>query len=173
MDGIAAGRHECQAIALEDLEVSRLPFEQIEGLARLSDQFAHDLHKLLSQECARAHAVMLMLGSMRASSAWRRLLDLSDRHQARGYSSREFVLRLTRQEIGSYLGLKLETVSRLFSRFHREGLLRVEGRTVELLDRIAVSQLIWWRHLARLAVASVLRATCIGNSGLGQQHGSR
>ena len=70
------------------------------------------------------------------------LLDLSERYQARGYSSSEFVLRMTREEIGSYLGLKLETVSRLFSRFQREGLVQVEGRRVKLLDRFGVGQLV-------------------------------
>ena len=70
------------------------------------------------------------------------LLDLSQRYRARGYSSCEFVLRLTREEIGSYLGLKLETVSRLFSQFQREGLIRVEGRAVKLLDQSALSRLI-------------------------------
>ena len=121
MDGIADGRHQCQAIALEDVEVARLPFDKIEYLARLSDQFAHDVHTLLAREGARAHAVLLILGTMRAEQRLAVfLLDLSDRYRARGYSPYEFVLRMTRQEIGSYLGLTLETVSRLFSRFHRE-----------------------------------------------------
>jgi CRP/FNR family transcriptional regulator len=70
------------------------------------------------------------------------LLGLSRRYQARGHSPSEFVLRLTREEIGSYLGLTLKTVSRLFSRFQREGLVQVQGRTVKLLDRVTVSQLV-------------------------------
>jgi CRP/FNR family transcriptional regulator len=70
------------------------------------------------------------------------LLDLSQRYRALGYSSCEFVLRMTREEIGSYLGLKLETVSRLFSRFQREGLLQVQGREVKLLDQISVKRLL-------------------------------
>ena len=70
------------------------------------------------------------------------LLDLSQRYHEHGYSSCEFVLRMTREEIGSYLGLKLETVSRLFSRFHRDGLIQVQGRAVKLLDRVAVSHLV-------------------------------
>jgi len=70
------------------------------------------------------------------------LLDLADRYRARGYSSCEFVLRMTREEIGSHLGLKLETVSRLFSRFHQEGLIGVQGREVKLLDRAGLQQII-------------------------------
>jgi len=73
------------------------------------------------------------------------LLDLSERYRQRGYSSIEFVLRMTREEIGSYLGLKLETVSRLFSRFQEEGLIQVQGRAVKLLDPGALKQLVGQR----------------------------
>ena len=142
IDGVGTDIHECQATALEDMDVCPLPFDQLENLARLSDPFRHNLHKLLSQESARAHALMLVLGTMRAEQRLAVfLLDLSQRYHARGYSSCEFVLRMTREEIGSYLGLKLETVSRLFSRFQREGLIQVQGRAVKLLDRLALSRL--------------------------------
>ena len=78
---------------------------------------------------------MLLLGSMRAEERLAAfLLSLSERYKRRGYSSTEFVLRMTREEIGSYLGLKLETVSRLFSRFQEEGLLQVQGRAVKIVD---------------------------------------
>jgi CRP/FNR family transcriptional regulator, anaerobic regulatory protein len=143
IDGIGTDLHKCQAIALEEMEVCRLPFDQIEQLAQLSAQFGHSLHKLLSRESARVHALMVVLGTMRAEQRLAGfLLDLSQRYRARGYSSSEFVLRMTREEIGSYMGLKLETVSRLFSRFQREGLLQVQGRTVKLLDRVALGQLV-------------------------------
>ena len=69
------------------------------------------------------------------------LLDLSERYHQRGYSSTEFVLRMTRQEIGSYLGINLETVSRVFSRFQEEGLLQVQGRQVKLVALSALKQL--------------------------------
>jgi CRP/FNR family transcriptional regulator len=69
------------------------------------------------------------------------LVDLSQRYRARGFSSDEFVLRMTRGEIGSYLGLKLETVSRQLARLQREGLIHVEGRVVKLLDRVALARL--------------------------------
>ena len=141
VDGIATDIHECDALALEDMEVCRLPFDQIEHLAQLSDEFGHTLHKLLSQESTRIHSLMIVLGTMHAEQRLASfLLDLSHRYRARGYSSSEFVLRMTREEIGSYLGLKLETVSRLFSRLQQEGLLQVQGRNVRLLDRVALSQ---------------------------------
>ena len=87
---------------------------------------------------------MLMLGTMRAEQRLAAfLLDLSrSATSARGYSPSEFVLRMTREEIGGHLGLKLETVSRLFSRFHQDGLIRVQGKEVKLLDRVALQQLV-------------------------------
>lgn len=143
LDGIGTDIHDCQATALEDMEVCLLPFDQIESLARRSDQFRHDLHRMLSQESARARRVMIVLGTMRAEQRLAVfLLDLAQQNRAHGYSSCEFVLRMTREEIGSYLGLKLETVSRLFSRFQHEGLIQVQGRAVKLLDRAGVRKLV-------------------------------
>ena len=84
-----------------------------------------------------------MLGTMRAEQRLASfLLDLSNRYHIRGYSATEFVLRMTREEIGSHLGLKLETVSRLFSRFADEGLIEVQGRVIKLRDRIGLQHLL-------------------------------
>jgi CRP/FNR family transcriptional regulator len=57
----------------------------------------------------------------------------------------EYVLRMTREEIGSYLGVKLETVSRLFSRLQEEGMIQVQGRTVKLLNLGALKQIVGQR----------------------------
>ena len=142
-EAIAAEIHGCQAVALEDSQVCTLPFDRIEALAHADADFQHDLYRLMSREIGRERSAALMLGTMRAEQrlSWF-LLDLSSRYQARGYSSTEFVLRMTREEIGSQLGLKLETVSRLFSRFHDEALIHVRGRIVTLIDRIALQHLI-------------------------------
>jgi CRP/FNR family transcriptional regulator len=142
-DGIGNDSHGCQAVALEDTEVCALPFKRIEALSRQSPQFQHNLHRLLSREITRERGMMMLLGTMHAERRLAAfLLDLSQRYQIRGYSSCEFVLRMTREEIGSYLGLKLETISRLFSRFQRDGLLQVQGRVVKLLDRISLKRLL-------------------------------
>jgi len=142
LDGIANERHECQAVALEDTEVCVIPFGQLEDLARQVSPLQHNLHQFLSREIGRDQNVMLLLGSMRAEERLAVfLLNLSDRYKRHGYSASEFVLRMTREEIGSYLGLKLETVSRLLSRFQAEGLLQVQGRDVKLLDVMALKQL--------------------------------
>jgi CRP/FNR family transcriptional regulator len=62
------------------------------------------------------------------------LLNLSERFTARGYSPSEFILRMTREEIGSYLGLKLETVSRTFSKFQEDGLVSVQQKNIQISD---------------------------------------
>jgi CRP/FNR family transcriptional regulator len=146
LDGIGTDRHGCQAIALEDTEVCALPFERLEELARSMPALQHNLHRFLSKEISRDQNIMLLLGSMRAEERLAVfLLNLAERYRRRGYSSTEYVLRMTREEIGSYLGLKLETVSRLFSRFQEEGLIQVQGRAVKLLDPVALKQLVGQR----------------------------
>jgi len=141
-EGIHAGHYECTITALEDSEFCTLIFERMEALADESREFQRSLNAMLSREIGRERKVMLMLGTMRAEQRLASfLLDLAERYAARGYSSTEFVLRMTREEIGCHLGLKLETVSRLFSRFHKEGFIHVQGREVKLLDRVALQQL--------------------------------
>jgi CRP/FNR family transcriptional regulator len=142
MDGIGDDRHACEAVALEDGEVCVIPFQRLEQLARTIAPLQHTLHKFLSRDIERDQGMMLTLGRLRAEERLAVfLLNLSKRYQRRGYSPTEFVLRMTREEIGSYLGLKLETVSRLFSRFQEEGLLQVQGRKVKLFDLPALKQL--------------------------------
>jgi CRP/FNR family transcriptional regulator len=89
----------------------------------------------MSREIVRDHGVMMLLGSMRAEERLATfLLNLSQRFTSRGYSPAEFHLRMTREEIGSYLGLKLETVSRAFSRFQDEGLISVQQKHIRIVD---------------------------------------
>ena len=142
-DGIGGNAHDCEAVALEDAEVCVLPFERVEALAREDVAFQRNLHRVLAGEIARERGVMVMLGSMRAEQRLASfLIDLAVRYHARGYSGSEFVLRMTREEIGSHLGLTLETVSRLFSRFRDSGWIDVRGRLVKLVDRAALRRII-------------------------------
>jgi CRP/FNR family transcriptional regulator len=142
LDGIGTGRHGGEAVALEDTEICVLPFDRLEELARQVPSLLHNMHRIFSREIGRDENVMLLLGSMRAEERLAVfLLSLSKRYRDRGYSETEFVLRLTRADIGSYLGLTLETVSRLLSRFQASGLLQVQGRVVKLLDLMALRDL--------------------------------
>jgi CRP/FNR family transcriptional regulator len=133
MDGIVSDRHACDAVALEDAEVCVMPFDQVEELSREFTTLQHHVHKIMSREIVRDHGVMLLLGSMRAEERLAAfLLNLVQRLHARGFSQSEFVLRMTREEIGSYLGMKLETVSRTFSKFVEDGIIEVKQRYVHI-----------------------------------------
>lgn len=133
MDAISTDRHTCDAIALEDSEVCEIPFDHLEQLSRDIPTLQRHLHKIMSQEIVRDHGIMLLLGSMKAEERLAAfLLNLSQRFASRGYSPNGFHLRMTREEIGSYLGLKLETVSRTFSKFQKEGLISVQNKSIEI-----------------------------------------
>jgi CRP/FNR family transcriptional regulator len=139
IDGLGSRVHECDVIALEDTQACRVPFDTIETFSRLSDRFRSNLQRLLLQEYSRSQMRCLVLGTMCADKRLAVfLLDLSARYAARRLSSCEFVLQMTRAEMGSQLGLKLETVSRAFSRFQEQGVLQVQGRLVKLLDLAAL-----------------------------------
>ena len=100
-------------------------------------------HKIMSREIVRDHGVMLLLGSMRAEERVAAfLLNLTQRLHVRGFSRSELVLRMTREEIGSYLGLKLETVSRTFSMLQDDGVLEVKQRQIRIVDHNALLQIV-------------------------------
>jgi CRP/FNR family transcriptional regulator len=142
-DGIGTENHTCDAVALEDSQVCVIPFDQLESLSRQFGDLQRQLHKVMSREIVREHGVMLLLGSMRAEERLATfLLNLTQRLQARGFSGSSLVLRMTREEIGSYLGLKLETVSRAFSKFHEDGVLEVRQRQLRVLDVEALRSLV-------------------------------
>ena len=143
MDGIGTERHTCDAVALEDSEVCVMPFDRLEGLSREMVALQHHFHKIMSREIVREHGVMMLLGSMRAEERLAAfLLNLSQRLSARGYSPHEFNLRMTREEIGSYLGLKLETVSRAFSKFQEDGLIAVQQKNIRILAPAGLRELV-------------------------------
>jgi len=147
MDGIGSGSYHGNAVALEDCEVCVLPFSLIEGLSREIPTLQRHLHCVLSREIVRDHGVMMLLGSMRAEERLAVfLLNLSKRFMRRGYSPSDFHLRMTREEIGSYLGLKLETVSRLFSKFQEDGLIEVQQKHVRILDINGLEKVLGAKH---------------------------
>ncbi|SIP97333.1 fumarate/nitrate reduction transcriptional regulator Fnr [Pseudacidovorax sp. RU35E] len=143
LDGIVNDRHTCDAVALEDSEVCVMPFDRIEELSREVSALQRHVHQIMSREIVREHGVMLLLGSMRAEERLAAfLLNLVQRLHARGFSASELVLRMTREEIGSYLGLKLETVSRTLSKFVDDGIVEVNQRHVRILDAEALRRMV-------------------------------
>jgi len=143
LDGIVNDSHTCDAVALEDGEICAMPFAQIENLSREVNALQHHVHKIMSREIVREHGVMLLLGSMRAEERLAAfLLNLAQRLHARGFSQSELILRMTREEIGSYLGLKLETISRTFSKFVDDQIIEVKQRHVRILDTDALQEIV-------------------------------
>ena len=135
MEGLGGGRHTGSAIALEDSDVCAMPYSLIEEIGRDVPSLQRGLHAVLAREIVRDHGVMLLLGSMCAEERLAAfLVNLSRRFERRGQSGSTFTLRMRRSEIGSYLGLKLETVSRLFSAFQKSGLIDIRQKEVSLLD---------------------------------------
>lgn len=142
MDGIVSDHHNCNAVALEDAEVCVMPFASVEDLSRELPMLQRHVHKIMSREIVRENGVMMLLGNMRAEERLAAfLLNLVQRLHARGLSQSELVLRMTREEIGSYLGLKLETVSRAFSKFSEEGIIEVKQRYVKILAPDALKKI--------------------------------
>ena len=135
LDGIGTDRHTCDAVALEDSHVCVIPYHQLEDLSRELSDLQRHFHRIMSREIVRDHGVMLLLGSMRAEERLAAfLLNLTQRLRTRGFSSSSLILRMTREEIGSYLGLKPETVSRAFSKFQEDGVLEVKQRQIRVLE---------------------------------------
>ena len=141
LDGLASGKHASTAVALEDTEVCAIPYANLNAAAAQSASLQLTVAKLMSREIVREHSLMMLLGSMNAEerlSAF--LLNLSQRLKARGYSPSEFHLRMSRAEIGSYLGMKLETVSRTFSAFQAQGLLEVDKKHIRITDHAGLAR---------------------------------
>ena len=135
LDGVAYGKHASSATALEDTEVCIIPYAHLNQLATNNAGLQSVISRLMSREIIREHSLMLLLGSMNAEERLAAfLLNLSQRLKARGYSASEFHMRMTRAEIGSYLGMKLETVSRTFSAFQQQGLLEVDKRHIRIIN---------------------------------------
>lgn len=143
LDGIVNDNHTCDAVALEDAEVCVMPFDRIEELSREVNALQRHVHKIMSREIVREHGVMLLLGSMRAEERLAAfLLNLVQRLHTRGFSQSELILRMSREEIGSFLGMKIETVSRTFSKFVEDGIVEVKQRHVRILNTEALKEIV-------------------------------
>lgn len=142
MDGMGSSTHLSQAVALEDSEVCVIRIEDIDRISPHLPVLQQQFRRLMGMEINRSHQMVMTLGTLRSEQRVAAfLLNISHRLATLGYSSRDFILRMSREEIGNYLGLTLETVSRLLSRFSRENLIRVRQRDVTILDKDALRAL--------------------------------
>ncbi|MCX7186223.1 MAG: helix-turn-helix domain-containing protein [Methylophilales bacterium] len=142
-DGIATEEHMSTSVALEDSEICIIPLDRVKNFSRKFSQVQNHFFKLMSREIVRDHTIMMLLGSMQGEERIAAfMLNLSQRFYARGYSPFNIVLRMKREEIGSYLGMKVETVSRIFTKFQDQKLLSVHQKNIHILDVEGLRKLI-------------------------------
>ncbi len=135
LDAIEDERHHCSAKVLETTAVCEIPFDRLENLSHHLPSLQHQLFRLLSREIGQDEDMFTLLGKRNAEERLAAfLVSLSERFQRRGFSALDFNLSMSRHEIGNYLGLAVETVSRLFTRFQEEGIIKAERRHIQLLD---------------------------------------
>lgn len=141
LEAINERRHGYDAVALEDSEVCVIPYLQLMQLAHRIPELQTQLLRILSDEISPDHGLMLLMGAMDAEQrivAF--LLSISRRYERLGYAASRFALRMTRHEIGSYLGLTLETVSRVLSRLQRDYLIDAHQKEIVLRDIVALRE---------------------------------
>lgn len=142
LDAIATDHHVCDAIALEDSEVCPVPYRRLQALARDFPVLQQSLNRLMSREIVREHERVLMLCNLTAEQRLASfLVGMSRRFVSRGYSAHGFILRMSREDMASYLGLRLETVCRSVARLRALGIVNLHGRLVEILDMPALMAL--------------------------------
>ncbi|WP_319945931.1 Crp/Fnr family transcriptional regulator [Sapientia aquatica] len=142
MDSIHCAHHSSEAIALSDCDIILLPYKTIATLSHSYDQLGQAIFGLMSKELARQQTRLSIHGSASAEARVAKfLLSLSERFFLLGYSKSTFNLRMTRNDIGSYLGLTLETVSRTLSALNELGLISVSQRHICINDAEALRNL--------------------------------
>ncbi|QTP57427.1 fumarate/nitrate reduction transcriptional regulator Fnr [Billgrantia antri] len=135
LDAIGTGSHPSTIEALETTSVCKIPFSQLEALARKLPGLQHQLLRVMSKEIFGEHELLQVVSRRTAEQRLAiMLLNLSQRFGRRGLSRTRFRLSMSRLDLGNYLGLAPETTSRTFRRFVDQGLLRVTGKEIELLD---------------------------------------
>jgi CRP/FNR family transcriptional regulator len=141
MNAISNGIHDSNAMAFEDSEVCEVPFAQLQILCASIPALQQHFHRILSEEINRDQRVMRFLGSSAELRFATFLLDLSNRFAARGYSRYDFTVLMSREDIGNYIGLTMESVSRLMSKFRRQGWISTDGKDLHILNHAAIAAL--------------------------------
>jgi len=155
MEAIGTGQHTVSAVALEDSEVCEIPFARLQELVMQVPVLLQQFHRTMSREIQREQSVMLFLSHMRAEQRLALfLLNLSGRYAQRGYSSTSFQLRMSREDIGGYLGLTVESVSRQLARLKSDGLIALNNRDLRILDRSRLEALSSGQPIAEAACAA-------------------
>lgn len=142
LDAIAEGRHVCDAVALEPCEVCEIPFDRFHALVTAMPSLLEQFHRALSREIQRQQASLFLLGNARAEQRLALfLVGLSARYAARGLPAAKLQLRMSREDIGAYLGLTMECICRLLARFRKAGWISVTGRHLTIQDSARLAAL--------------------------------
>lgn len=142
LSGMDSESYPVSAVALETTSVCEIPFERLDELSAQLPQLRRQLMRIMSREIRDDQQMMLLLSKKTADERIATfLVNLSARFRARGFSANQFRLAMSRNEIGNYLGLAVETVSRVFTRFQQSKLLEAEGKEVHILDPIELCAL--------------------------------
>lgn len=143
LDGVSSDYYGCNAQALEMTSLCQVPFNRLEELSSTIPGLQHQLHRLMSKELLADQEILLQLGKMSAEERLAAfLVNLSNRSSRRGYSPYEFNISMTRTDIGNYLGLAVETISRQFTHFHEQGLLEAARKHIKIVDLDALCNII-------------------------------
>lgn len=135
LDGFADGVHTCNALALETSSVCELPLDQLENICYELPSLQKQMRRIMGKEVSNDHKLLLLLGKMTAEERLASfLLSLSARMEERHWKDNEFNLSMPRQDIANYLGMAVETVSRLFATFQNEKIIDVDRRHITILD---------------------------------------
>ena len=142
LSGMDTELYPVSAQALETTSVCEIPFERLDELSVSLPQLRRQLMRVMSREIRDDQQMMLLLSKKTADERIATfLVNLSARFSARGFSANQFRLAMSRNEIGNHLGLAVETVSRVFTRFQQSKLLEAEGKEVHILDPIELCAL--------------------------------
>jgi len=134
-DGIGNNTHGCNVVSMETSTVCEIPFERIEELSLQIPVLQRHFFQLMSQQIESDHQMMMTLSKKNAEGRVATLLvSLSNRFSRRNLSAKSLRLPMSRIDIGNFLGLTIETVSRTFSRLQKEGIINVDGREIHIND---------------------------------------
>ncbi len=146
LDAIDGGLHPCSARALETSGLCEIPFDMLEVVVEKIPGLARQLMRLMSREIQADEHLLTLLGKRTAEERVAAfLINLSTRFKERGFSHHEFLLSMSRIDIGNYLGLAVETVSRIFTRFQNQGFVLIDHKHVKLTNELALRQLAGWQ----------------------------
>lgn len=142
LDAINAMRHPCAAMALETSSICEIPYDSLETLGDDMPGLHRQLTRIMSKELLQEQNLLSLLGKFTVEERIAAfLLNLSQRFEERGFSPKEFNLSMSRHDIANYLGMAVETVSRVFSRFQDDGLLTAQRKFIQLRDLAALRRL--------------------------------